>query len=64
MLCTRKTRSGDEVDYIIYCGSPTGKELRTHDGKSIRTLDVAMDCFEASVDTYDDRRRAYRNLEG
>lgn len=63
LLCTRKERSAADVAYRVYCGSPSGKTLKSHDGKSIQTLDVAMDCFEAGAETYDDRRRAYKNLE-
>jgi len=63
LLCTTKERQGADVEYRVYSGSPSGKILKSNDGKSLRTLDVAMDCFEAGADTYDDRQRAYKNLK-
>ncbi|MGO7347440.1 hypothetical protein ACCS92_08870 [Rhizobium ruizarguesonis] len=63
LLCTRKELEDRKVSWRIYAGYPTGKDLTSPDGKTVRTWDVMMGSLEAGSAAYDERRRSYENLK-
>lgn len=63
LLCTRKEIVEGEIQYRIYSGCPTDKNLMSRDGKSLKTWDVLLGCLEAGELTYNERRRNYEDLK-
>lgn len=51
------------VNYTIYSGYPTDKELSTTDGKTIATHKIMMNSLEAGATTYIKRREVYEAVE-
>lgn len=52
-----------EQKYEIYIGNFTDSNLKNKDGKSISTYNAIVNCMEAGIDTYEERRKIYENLE-
>lgn len=63
LLCTKKEVDADQIEYRIYSGFPTSKELTSRDGKKLNNLEVTMGCLEAGEQTYNERRRGYEDLK-
>ncbi len=64
LLCTKKeTETDGAVNWRIYSGYPTNKELLSTDGKSLSTWEITMGCFEAGPEAYDERREGYEGLK-
>lgn len=63
LLCTKKEVIDGKIEYRIYSGFPTSKELLSSDGKSLNNLVVTMDCLEAGEQTYNERRQGYEDLK-
>lgn len=47
----------------ITTGSFTDTMLTDKDGKTIQTYDAIVNCMEAGVETYEERRKIYENLK-
>lgn len=62
LLYTSKEIEAGRVAYRIYSGFPSNKRLRSTDGKTVSTWEIAMDCLEAGVEAYDDRREGYEDI--
>jgi ABC-type dipeptide/oligopeptide/nickel transport system ATPase component len=62
LLYTSKEYEGGEVKYRIYSGFPSSKRLLSRDGKSMSTWTATMECLEAGVEAYDDRRSSYEDI--
>lgn len=52
-----------EQKYELYIGNFTDSNLKNKDGKSISTYNAIVNCMEAGIDTYEERRKIYENLE-
>ena len=63
LLCTRKEIVDGGINYCIYSGFPTSKQLLARDGRSLNTYEVTMGCLEAGVDAYDERRQGYEDIK-
>ncbi|MGO9138148.1 MAG: hypothetical protein ACLQBC_10840 [Syntrophales bacterium] len=63
VVYTRKTIDEDSVKYEVYSGFPSDKVLTGLDGKSIRNLDVLLNCLEAGQIAYDERGGTYEILK-
>ena len=64
VLYTQKSKRDQDVEWSLYSGFPTDLELRTTDGRSVRTIDVALGCLEAGQAAYEERARGYADLKG
>jgi ABC-type dipeptide/oligopeptide/nickel transport system ATPase subunit len=62
LLYTSKQNEDGEVTYRIYSGFPSSKCLQARDGKSMSTWTATMDCLEAGVEVYDERRNSYEDI--
>lgn len=47
----------------VYVGNFTDTMLTDKDGKTIQTYDAIVNCMEAGVETYEERRKIYENLK-
>ena len=63
LLYTKKEYVNKKIEYQIFSGFPTDKELVSRDGKRIKNLDVILDCLEAGPKAYSERRRSYEDLK-
>ncbi len=63
LLCTRKEIVDGEIEYRIYSGFPTSKQLWSVDGRSISTWEATMGCLEAGEEAYEERRRSYEDIK-
>ena len=52
-----------EKKYELFVGNFTDAFLIDKDGKKIPTYEVIVNCMEAGVDAYEERRKIYENLE-
>ena len=52
-----------EKKYELFVGNFTDTFLIDKDGKKIQTYEVIVNCMEAGVDAYEERRKIYENLE-
>ena len=59
----RNLEDNGEVNYTIYSGHPTDKELSTTDGKTIATHEIMMNSLEAGTTAYINRRSVYEAVE-
>ena len=62
ILYTKKEVIAGGIEYLIYSGFPTDKELVSRDGKKLSNFDVTMDCLEAGKPAYDERRERYEDI--
>lgn len=62
LLCTKKEVIAGKIEYRIYSGFPTDKELVSKDGKKLSNFVVTMDCLEAGKPAYDERRKGYEDI--
>lgn len=63
LLCTKKEIIDGKIEYQIYSGFPTNKQLVSTDGKSLSTWEVTIGCLEAGEDAYNERKEGYENLK-
>jgi hypothetical protein len=63
LLCTKKEIIGGNIEYRIYSGFPTSKQLLSREGKSLNTFEVTMGCLEAGEQAYNERRQGYEDLK-
>ena len=56
ILCTEKKLQTGNVIYKVYSGYPSSKELTSPQGDTILNFDAMLNCLEAGVDAYTDRR--------
>ena len=59
----RSLEDNGEVNYMIYSGYPTDKELSSTDGSTITTHEIMMNSLEAGAEAYINRRRVYEAVE-
>ncbi len=52
-----------EQKYEIYVGNFTDSTLKNKDGKTISTYDALVNCMEAGISTYEERRKIYENIK-
>lgn len=52
-----------EKKYELFVGNFTDTFLIGKDGKKIQTYEVIVNCMEAGVDAYEERRKIYENLK-
>ncbi len=62
LIYTRKETSNGRVDYQIYRGHPSDKELIDLEGRKIKNYNALLDCLEAGDNAYGERRRGYEIL--
>ena len=53
---TEKKLEDDRFVYRIYTGYPSDKQLISSDGKSIKNFDAILNCLEAGINAYNDRK--------
>lgn len=63
LLCTKKEVVGGKIEYRIYSGFPTSKELVSRDGTKLNNLEVTMGCLEAGEQAYNERRVGYEDIK-
>ena len=63
ILYTKKEYIDGTIQYRVFSGFPTDKELVSRDGKRIRNLDAILDCLEAGEKAYHERRRSYEDIK-
>lgn len=51
------------VNYKVYNGYPTDKELKSNSGESIENWSITLDCLEAGGDAYEERGERYETLK-
>jgi len=56
LLYTQKSITGGQVIYRVFSGYPSSKELKSSTGESISNYDIMLNCLEAGIDAYNDRR--------
>ncbi|CAD5902355.1 Histidinol-phosphatase [Carnobacterium maltaromaticum] len=59
----KKVEEGAPVEFITYTGFPRDKYLLSRTGESIENLTVQLDCLEAGINTYEERRTNYETLK-
>lgn len=55
--------NSEEQKYEVYVGNFTDSILENKDGKSISTYNAIVNCMEAGVDTYEERRQIYETIK-
>lgn len=61
---TQKNINGGSVEYKVYYGHPTNKELKNVNGETIQNLDILFNCLEAGQEAYYERKtRTYEILK-
>ena len=60
---TKRVITEGQVSYETYSGHPTDKTLKCLSGAEIPNLEVMMNCLEAGVLAYGDRRTTYETLK-
>lgn len=64
ILYTQKHIDDDVVNYDVYFGHPTNKQLKNADGKTIENIDVLFKCLEAGEEAYYERKtKSYEILK-
>lgn len=63
LLFTKREISSEGVKYKIYSGHPTNKKLISIEGEEIPNHITLINCFEAGVDAYVERRNHYEIFE-
>ncbi len=63
IIYTDKTINDGNVQYEVYSGFPSDKQLSTPDGKTIRNFEVMLNCLEAGPEAYDERGSSYEILK-
>lgn len=63
LLFTQKENVDGKIEYRIFSGFPTSKQLLSRTGKSLNTWELTMGCLEAGEDAYDERRHGYEDLK-
>lgn len=53
---TVKSLEGTDFKYRVYTGYPSDKELVSSDGKKIKNFDAIINCLEAGIDAYNERK--------
>lgn len=53
---THKSIENNDFVYRIFTGYPSDKELKSIDGKSIKNYDTILNCLEAGLDAYNERK--------
>ena len=56
IIYTKKIIIEQKVKYQIFCGYPSDKQLKSIDGGSTDNYDTLLNCLEAGVDAYNNRR--------
>ena len=64
IIYTQKKVVGDNLEYYVYTGYPSDKELRSLNGESIKNFDILLNCLEAGKTAYEERGKSYEILEG
>ncbi|MBN8650375.1 MAG: histidinol-phosphatase [Cytophagales bacterium] len=64
ILYTDKKLENGSVKYRVYFGYPSSKELKSPTGDTILNFDAMLNCLEAGIDAYTDRRtKSYEILK-
>ncbi len=63
LIYTHKTINNGIVQYEVYSGFPTDKQLKSPDGKTIKNFEVILNCLEAGPDVYYERGSSYEMLK-
>ena len=56
MAITQKSIENDKVVYRVYTGYPSDKELTCLDGTKIKNFDNILNCLEAGIEAYTERK--------
>jgi wobble nucleotide-excising tRNase len=56
LAITEKKLESDKFVYRTYTGYPSDKELKSSDGKSIKNFEALLNCLEAGITAYNDRK--------
>ena len=56
VIYTEKRLNGGVVNYGVYTGYPSSKELKSSNGNLISNFDAMLNCLEAGFKTYNERR--------
>lgn len=62
IVYTKRYIENGKPRYEHYSGLATSKELKNSEGKTIKNIDVTLDCLEAGEDAYEERRTDYEIL--
>ena len=63
LLYTNKEVIEGKIEYRLYSGFPSSKELLSRDEKSLKTFEVTLGCLEAGEQAYNERKLGYENLK-
>lgn len=64
LAITEKSVENDDIIYRIYTGYPSDKELLASDGKKIENYETLLNCLEAGLEAYTERKeQAYDILK-
>jgi len=53
---TEKSLEDSEFKYRVYTGYPSNKELSCSDGKKMKNFDAILNCLEAGIEAYTERK--------
>lgn len=56
LAITEKSLENDEFIYRVYTGYPSDKELKSVDGKTIENYETLLNCLEAGIEAYIERK--------
>jgi ABC-type phosphate transport system ATPase subunit len=62
ILYTKKEVCEKSIEYKLFTGYPSDKELFSLDGESISNYSIMLNCLEAGKEAYKDRRYTYEIL--
>lgn len=62
IVYTKRNIENGKPQYEHYSGLATSKELKNSAGKTIKNIDVTLDCLEAGEDAYEERKFDYEIL--
>lgn len=53
---TQKAIQGRNIEYRVFTGYPSDKELSCSDGSKIKNYEIILNCLEAGIDAYTERK--------
>ncbi|TNE64793.1 MAG: phosphotransferase [Alphaproteobacteria bacterium] len=63
ILYTKKEVVEGEIQYRVYSGYPTSKDLVSPEQKKVSTYEITLGCLEAGEEAYSQRRKGYEDLK-
>lgn len=55
--------NNEEKEYELFVGNFTDNVLKNKDGKEVKTYDAVVNCMEAGIETYEERRNIYETFK-